>query len=328
MIKKMEEKTLKQKKIWLIMTGFSCNNNCVMCSTKPKSQNYSDRNSVEIKKDLVIGKEKGYERVEFTGGEVTIRPDILDLVREAKKLDYKEIAFSSNGRMLSYDKFCQKAVEDGLNRVTFTLCAHNSHLGHAISRTPLSFEQTIQGIKNIKKYSFVDVSVNTVPIKPNFQYLLEIGKLLLSLDVKIWNILDLIPDGYGLDFYEILVARMNNLHKSFCGLRNIIKDFNLVTFFDFPLCVFPEDFHQDRHVNFITAKGRIDIEKQIGYKPERFKKSKDDIYQDIHKKRIKICRQCKFFKSCGGVWQNYLDLYGDKEINNLAKKNNCLLKKI
>jgi len=298
-----------------------------MCSTKPKSQNCFDRTSIEIKKDLFVGREKGYRRVEFTGGEVTIRPDILDLVKEAKKLDYKEIALSTNGRMLSYSGFCQKAIESGLNRVTFTLCAHNSHLGRAISRTPLSFEQTIQGIKNIKKYSFIDVSVNTVPIKPNFQYLPEIGKLLLSLGVKAWNILDLIPDGYGLDFYKILVVKMSDIHESFSGLKNIIKDFNLVTFFDFPLCLFPEDFHENRHVNFITAEGRIDIEKQVGYNPKRFKKSKNDIYQDIHKKRIKVCHKCKFFKSCGGIWENYLDLYGEKEVNSFIKKNNCLLKK-
>jgi len=323
----MKKDSLKSKRVWLIMTGFSCNNNCVMCSTKPKSKNYSDRTSEEIQKDLLIGKEKGYQRVEFTGGEVTIRSDILSLVEEAKKLNYSEIAFSTNGRMLSYDPFCKKAIENGLNRVTFTLCADNSHLGQAITRTPQSFEQTIKGIKNIKKHSFVDVSVNTVPIKPNYQHLLKIGKLLLSLGVDTWNILDLIPDGYGLDFYEILAVKMGNLNTSFSKLRNIAKDFKLISFFDFPMCIFPEDFHYNKHINFITAKGRIDIEKQVGYKPQRFKRSKDDIYEDVHKKRIKICSKCKFFKSCGGIWKNYIDLYGKNEVSYLVNKNNCLIEK-
>ena len=320
----MLETFQKSKKIWLIMTGFSCNNDCIMCSTKPKANNHSDRLSEEIEKDLILGKKSGYERVEFTGGEVTIRPDILTLIKKAKNLGYREVAISTNGRMLSYKTFCEKAITDGLNRITFTLSAHNSKLGEAVSRTPKAFEQTIQGIKNVLTYPAVDVSVNTVPIKINYLYLLETGKLISSLGVKAWNILDLIPDGYGKDFYNILSVKMTDLSVAVNNLSSIINKFNLITFFDYPLCLFDQKFRNSSHVNFITARGRIGIEKQVGYKPERFKESDKNFYEDIHKERIKVCKNCKFSKFCGGVWKDYVDLYGEKEIELLAKKHNCV----
>ncbi len=315
-----EEIFKKSEKIWLIMTGFSCNNDCVMCSTKPKSNYYPDRTSEEVKKDLIAGLKMGYEKVEFTGGEPTIRPDILNLIKKAKDLGYGEVAISTNGRMLSYDTFCKKAVENGLNRVTFTLSAHNNKLGEAISRTPNAFKQTIKGIKNIVACPDVRVSVNTVPIKINYTYLSEIGKLISSLGVEFWNILDLIPDGYGKDFYKRLSVKMTDLSLAVNSLEKIIKNFKLVTFFDFPLCVFSQKFRNRSYTNFITARGRVGIEKQVGYKPERFKKSDKNFYEDIHKERVKICKNCKFSKVCGGVWKNYIDLYGEQEIEYLVAK--------
>lgn len=321
----MSEKTFKKsEKIWLIMTGFSCNNNCVMCTTKPKAKNYSDRKTEEIIKDLIKGREKQYKKVEFTGGEPTIRPDILDLIIKARQLNYEQIALSTNARMFSYDSFCKKIIKAGLNRVTSTLSAHNSRLGQALSRTPDSFEQTVQGIKNILKYPYIEVSVNTVLMRVNYKYLNQIGNFIHDLGVGIWNILDLIPDGYGRDFYKVLSIRMIDLSSSLNSLKNIIEDFHLITFFDFPLCFFTPELRNNSHTNFITAQGRMEIEKQIGYKPKRLEKSVDNLYKDIHKKRIKICQRCKFFKDCGGVWKDYLTLYGEKEIEYLAAKHSCL----
>ena len=314
----------KSEKIWLIMTGFSCNNDCVMCSTKPKSNNYSDRSSQEIEKDLISGKKMKYERVEFTGGESTIRPDILNLIKKAKDLGYREVAVSTNGRMLSYNTFCQKAIANGLNRVTFTLNAHNKKLGEAISRTPKAFEQTMQGIKNVVTSSVVDVSVNTVPVKINYRYLLQIGKLISSLGVGAWNILDLIPDGYGKDFYKILSIKATNLSVVINSLKDISSNFKLITFFDYPLCLFDQKFRNSSPTHLIPDQGRIGIEKQIGYKPERFKKLDKNFYDDIHKKRLQVCENCKFSKTCGGVWKDYVELYGKQEIELLAEKHNCL----
>lgn len=307
------------------MTGFSCNNNCIICSTRPKGKTYPDRSSQEIIKDLREGKKKNYQIVEFTGGEPTIRPDILDLIKIAKELGYKEITLSTNARMLSYDSFCQKAIKNGLTRVTFTLNAPDSHLGDAICRTPGAFEQILQGIRNVLKCPQITVSANTVPFQLNYKYLHQIGKFIQDLGINTWNILDLIPDGYAKDFYQRLSIKMSDLSLTLNNLKDIIKDFQVVNFFDFSLCLFRPELRENPRTHFITAQGRVEITKQVGYQPKRFEKSADNFYQDIHKERTKVCQDCKFSQSCGGIWKDYLNLYGDREISYLAIKHGCLI---
>ena len=311
--------------VFLTMLGFSCNNNCIMCTTKPKERDYKDRDTKEILDDLKKGINQGFRKVEFTGGEPTIRRDILDLIKYAKDLGYKDIALSTNGRMLSYNNFTEELIKSGVRRVNFSLYGHNAKLHDAITRTPQSFKQTIQGIKNVQKFSEVTIIVNTVISRLNYQYLTEIGNFLLSLRINFFNILDLIPDGYAKDFYKTLVVKMNDLSVALNGLGDILDKFNLITFFDFPLCLFKPEIRDNPHATFITAEGRKSTAKQVGYKPRRFEKEKGDIYTDVHKKRIAICTRCKFYKECGGVWKDHLDLYSDKEIIVLAQRNQCLV---
>jgi len=327
----MEEKKqldIPSGQIFLAMLGFSCNNNCIMCTTKPKEENYKDRTTEEIIKDLEMGVKQNFKKVEFTGGEPTIRKDILELIKYAKNLGYQDIAISTNGRMLSYDDFAKKIIEHGVRRVNFSLYGHNAQLHDAVTRTPKTFEQTIRGIKNVFKYETsvpdLRVVVNTVVSSLNYKHLIEISKFTSSLGVKLFNILDLIPDGFAKDSYKTLAVKMNDLSRSLNNLERILNKFYLVTFFDFPLCLFSANLRENSYTTFVTAQERITTAKQVGYKPRRFKKEEGDVCLDIHKERIKLCENCKFYKECGGVWKDYLDLYGEKEIITLAKEHQCL----
>lgn len=311
--------------VFLVMLGFSCNNNCIMCTTKPKEKYYQDRTTREILEDLKKGMNQGFKKVEFTGGEPTIREDIFRLIKYAKDLGYKEIALSTNGRMLSYNDFTEKLIKNGVNRINFSIYGHNSKLHNAITRTPKSFEQTIQGIKNVQEFSEMIIIVNTVVSRLNYRSLSDIGEFLLSLKIKFFNILDLIPDGYAKDFYKTLVVKMNDLSDALNNLETILDEFNLITFFDFPPCLFKPKIRNSSHTAFITAAGRDRTFKQVGYEPKRLEKERD-IYKDIHKKRIKICKNCKLYKECGGIWKDYLDLYGQEEVINLAQKHQVINK--
>ncbi len=310
------------KKILVIMVGFSCNNNCIMCSTRPKARNNPDRTTEEIVGDLAKGRKK-YSLVEFTGGEPTVRPDILYLIKTAQELGYKEIGLSTNARLLSYNDFLKKAVKNGLNRVTFSLYGHTPKLHEAITRTPHSFEQTIKGVKNVLKYPQIAINANTVVFRLNFRYLSQIGKFIRRLGIKYWNLLDLIPDGYAKDLYRMLYPRITELSKNLNSLESILKDFCKVGFFDFPLCLFSKKMRQNPQATFVTCQRRKEFTKQIGYQPKRLS-VKSGVYEDIHKSRTPICKSCIFFKTCGGVWKDYLNLYGGKEIIKLAKKHRCL----
>tara|TARA_Y100000031_G_C8241257_1_gene395805 strand:+ start:195 stop:1184 length:990 start_codon:yes stop_codon:yes gene_type:complete len=307
----------------LVLIGFSCNNNCIVCSVRPKRHSYPDRSYQEVVKDIKQGRKNGFNRIEFTGGETTIRKDIIQLVAQAKKQGYQQIGLSTNGRLFSYQKFCQEIIKAGLNRITFSLLGFKAETHNAITRTPGSFDEIIAGMKNVQKFPKAHINISSVISKLNFRHLEEFGKFIHSLGVRQWYLLDLIPDGHAKTHYRTLVVRLNDLYKELNSISKIADDFEEFGFFDFPYCLFKPALRKRKNVCLVNAKMRVEISKQIGYNPERISVNKQGSYTDVYRLNIDICKKCKFYKECGGVWKPYLNLYGPEEIISLSKKNNC-----
>lgn len=304
--------------VWLIVVGFACNNNCVLCSFRLLAKNADDQTTEAIKEKIDQGWENGYVRVEFTGGEPTIRPDICDLIAYAKSKGFSEVAVSTNGRMFGYEDFLDKAIDAGLNRVTLTLYGSKPEIHNAIARTPGSFKQTVEALKNIVANPRVKLSVNTVVCALNYRDLINTGNFIADLGAETWGILDLIPFGNAATFYKRLAVDFKDLALVMRSLQKIIGRIEQISLFDFPTCVLGFKLINNPHVTVFDARGRVEGFKQTGYNPERFESEKG-VYTDMHKKRIDVCNQCVMKKRCAGVWKPYLDLYGINEINTRIK---------
>lgn len=323
----MKQNTItKKEKALVLLTGFSCNNNCIICSVRERQFSYQDRTRQELISDLKTGRRKGFGYVEFTGGEPTIRKDFLELIKAAKKMGYGTIAISTNGRLLSYPEFCDKAVEAGLNKITFSLHGPDARIHEAITRTPGSFEQIIEGIRNTKRSKGVHVNVSSTICQLNYKKLKPLGKKILSLGVKNWFLVDLIPDGNAKKFYKALLVRQNELSQQLNSLIGLAKEFDQFGLVDFPACLLSPDLRNLPNLCFFNAKRRENTTKQAGYESsiDRIKQGKEGIYEDIYRTSAKICGQCVYLKNCGRFWREYLGKFGESEIKKLARKNQCL----
>ncbi|MCX6737238.1 MAG: radical SAM protein [Candidatus Parcubacteria bacterium] len=318
MRKYSENKNKLNGQVFLIMTGFSCNNNCIMCSVRPKGLHYIPRKGAEILQDLKKGRKLKYERAEFTGGEPTLRKDLLKLIGSAKELGYREVALSTNGRALSSLEFLRCLKKNGLNRVTITLYSSDAQIHDGITRVPGSFKQTVQGIKNALSLGIV-TSVNVVVFSKTINGLKKTGDFVASLGVKYWTLLDLIPDGYAFTDYKSLSVGPQTLRRAFCLLVSTLKKFEVVSFFDFSYCLFPNILLSSYKFNIIAAKGRTETINQVGYNPKRFQE-RGNVYYDIHKTRSSRCLRCAYSNECGGNWKAYSDLYGNKFLKPFKSK--------
>jgi len=305
--------------VLLIMTGFICNNDCIMCSVKPKGLHYKPRETEEIIVDMEKGRELQYERIEFTGGEPTMRTDLLLLIGKAKQLGYKEIALGTNARTLSSLNFLKSLQKAGLNRITTTLYGYGSKSHEAVTRVPGSFKLTVQGIKNSLSLG-ITITVNTVVFSLTAKNLPKTGRFLASLGVQYWTLLDLIPDGYAFENYHSLSLSPQELIAAFKKIGPVLSKFKTVNLMDFSYCLFPLELLKIPNCNFVNAKGRTEIINQVGYQPKRFEK-KSQVFYDIHKTRNNKCQLCAYNNDCGGIWIPYLDLYGDSFIKPFPKKN-------
>lgn len=255
LLNKMNNKTL------IIYAGNKCNNNCMVCSVSKKIKR--ERGMREIINDMEIGREKDFLKIEFTGGEPSIRRDIFELVKKSKELGYEITGISTNGRMFKYEDFCEKIIKAGLNRITISLLGSKKEIHDAITRTPGSFGDILDALNNLKKHN-IYINFSTVVNKINLFDLAELSKLILSKGVGHWNLLDLLEEGNAEKYLSALFYDYD-VFLNEVGKIDISK-FKEICFFDFPEDLFGNKFKNKKNIKIINKNDRSKAAVQIGLK--------------------------------------------------------------
>jgi MoaA/NifB/PqqE/SkfB family radical SAM enzyme len=76
---------------------------------------------VDAARWLRWGRAQGLAGAWLGGGEPTLREDLFPLLRQARKLGYREVLIQTNGLRLAYDRYTQALVEAGLGAVRLNL---------------------------------------------------------------------------------------------------------------------------------------------------------------------------------------------------------------
>ncbi len=171
----------------------TCNNRCSFClDADVQDGTFIPRREVE--REIRRGVEQGAVRLILSGGEASIHPDFLDLVGLGKKLGYGHVQTITNGRMFAYADFTRRAVEAGLDEVTFSLHGHTPELSDELTGVPGSFVQTVAGIRNVVASGIV-VSGDVVVSRRNVHHLRSVLDLFITLGIREFDILMVVPFG-------------------------------------------------------------------------------------------------------------------------------------
>lgn len=127
----LEMKNEKIKKI-VIITGYRCNNQCRFCIDANK-RNLPEKSTQEIISEMVEARKRGRTYLEIIGGEQTIRTDIIDIIKFAKKLGFEVITIATNGGMFSCKGFAKKIIDAGLNQLIFSIQGHNEKMHYSLT---------------------------------------------------------------------------------------------------------------------------------------------------------------------------------------------------
>lgn len=98
-----------------------CNLNCPICFANANSAGYiyepSYEEVVEMLKTLRNNRPVPTPAVQFSGGEPTLYPRFLDIVRKARELEFAQIQVATNGLKLAKDGYAQQLVDAGMHVV-------------------------------------------------------------------------------------------------------------------------------------------------------------------------------------------------------------------
>jgi radical SAM protein with 4Fe4S-binding SPASM domain len=173
---------------------YRCNNDCAHCyNARPRS--YPELNSEQWKAIIDRLWQTGIPHVVFTGGEPTLRSDLLELVAYAQQKG-QITGLNTNGRRLSDRRFVEQLVAAGLDHVQITLESHDAQIHDRMVRAPGAWQQTVAGIRNVLDTPLY-VMTNTTLLQSNAPFLGESLDFLATLGVPTVGLNALIYAGQG-----------------------------------------------------------------------------------------------------------------------------------
>ncbi len=322
---------MPQKKIkkTVIITGYRCNNRCRFCMEADK-RDLPVKTTQEVKKEMLRAYNGGTSYLELIGGEMTIRPDIVKLIKFAKRLGFSTIMMATNGRMYSYKELAEAIIKAGLNSIVFSIHGHTAKLHDWFTQVPGSFVQLKKGVDNIQEVSKrlnlnIHIGSNTTIVKQNYKFLPQIGEYIRSLNIGDSEFIFVDPNEGGAynNFYEFVpqISKIAGyIHKCLdVGKRDHLKHWHVRYV---PLCYFQNYLGQISELQELMTFHTEHVA------PDFYNPNVEQSRQTIGRLKTKKCKECKLYDKCEGIWKKYLEQYGDKELKPVKKLTTHQLKSL
>ncbi len=130
-----------------IILGYDCNLACDYCTITPAMRERALPTRA-IADAMKRQRAAGYDRVSFTGGEPTIRSDLLGLVRYANKLGFANIKVQSNGLVYATADNVQRLSEAGCNNFHISIHTHDRDAYDTMVRRAGAHQLMVDGLRN------------------------------------------------------------------------------------------------------------------------------------------------------------------------------------
>jgi MoaA/NifB/PqqE/SkfB family radical SAM enzyme len=174
---------------------YACNNHCTFCAVGTRTQVHG--NPERQREWLALYRARGVVLVDFDGGEPTLHPELVALVRHARELGYERVNVTTNGRMCFYEGYARRLVRSGVTSLLFSVHGPDARIHAQQVGVAEAFDQTVGGIRNCVRLAprGVALGMNVTLTKGNFDRLPEIAELALTLGLPWLNIQFLTPFG-------------------------------------------------------------------------------------------------------------------------------------
>lgn len=266
-------------------------------------------------KNILIKYSSKYNALTLTGGETTIRKDFFKILELAHRLGYK-IQLETNAKLFQRKNFAKRIVKYNMDIVTH-IESHKPRIHDLLSGTPGSFNNTIEGIKNLRRYAKNIVS-KIILTKFNYKHLEETVNFIAGLKVDCILFIFLSPYGYADYYFDKLVPaypevapyvkqavirckkkyKMDVILESFpyCCVAPAIRD----CIFEVPMG--KESILLGTNSSFSNAQPANILNMRVSMK-QKFSK----------------CQPCRFYRICEGAHKKYVEIRGSMEFSPIKK---------
>ncbi|NUJ97295.1 radical SAM protein [Candidatus Gracilibacteria bacterium] len=305
-----------------INIGKACNNKCKFCMSSQAKK--SDKIFVKkelLKKKVDFYEENGYKSIGFLGGDISIYPDLEEIILYCREKNFRSINIISNSMRFDDIGFLTKIVKAGSTRFNISIHSHINTIEDYLTSVPGGLKRKLKAIDNLNiliQNGLLNspLSINMVINKINYETITEsVLYFFYKKNIKdirinfIWLSEDIEDnrDKLKISYTEFLPYLKKLIYISFK------KDIR-ITFDAIPLCIFFKLGIQDMESiikkfvgedkDYITSVDNINTSDEFNW----VERKKNEL-----KTKLKVCESCKYNHSCQGVWKEYKEIYGDGE---------------
>lgn len=193
-----------------------CNFRCTYClpeGYKPTSCD-SDLNLSEIHNLLRGFRELGITKIRFTGGEPTLRKDLIEIVSLAKHLNFQKIALTTNGHRLL--ELAAPLYEVGLTNLNVSVDSLDEINFQKITGQNV-LNKVLSGLKKSISLGIPTVKINTVLLKDLNDFELKDFLEFVRKNPVSVRFIELMQTGENLDYFK-------KHHLSAGNINSFLKD--------------------------------------------------------------------------------------------------------
>jgi MoaA/NifB/PqqE/SkfB family radical SAM enzyme len=296
-----------------------CNNRCVFCVSGQRTEM---REAFPVAGDPVIerlqeARTQGIEKVTLLGGEPTIQPDFLRIVRAAVELSFDEIVIFTNGVKTARASFVDEILETGGN-FTFRLSFQGGTRG-AHDRTTKklgSFERLVETMRNLRARD-QRITVNMCVVRSNYESVANFPALLAPYDVKQLHLDMIRPLDAGVRTEDEMRAMLPRYSDMVPHLEQMVAGFPEgfdVNIGNLPYCIAPSLAPFIHHDGESTLTIAVDHRDDLSEPWDKYHVKRRD------KLKIETCSECVFNDRCSGIFDTYRRFYGTDELVPITRK--------
>jgi MoaA/NifB/PqqE/SkfB family radical SAM enzyme len=294
---------------WLeISADFVCNNRCVGCFSV--TGDGPRMSTGEAFATLRRGRAAGAEWLWLGGGEPTLRKDLFAIAAEARRLGYRRIKLQTNGMLLSYPEFVERAVDAGINEVNFAIKGSTPLIHDRLTQTPGCFELMVKGMAEWRARG-LPMDGDILLYRSNIRDLAEMVRVHTGHGVERYNLWLFSAVDQKDDVLASEVPRIGEVIPFIeeAAALGLGRRSDFISSLHTPPCTVPPALSL---VDWYAADLDLLVANPGGYS---FRLEESPIEGGLYFER---CRGCALRSRCNGVRKDYVAIFGDEEFQPVA----------
>lgn len=295
-----------------IQLGHLCNNRCVFCVSGQETALGRARPlpAEPILREIRAARAAGHAKITLLGGEPTLQPAFLEIVRECVALGFEEIVLFTNGAKTARAAFVDEILATGGHfTFRFSLQGATEEAHERTTRKDGSFARLLSSMRHVHARG-QRLTVNMCVVGSNYASVDAFPSLLLPLGASQLHLDMVRPLDAGQRTeaeYAAMIPRYRDLVEPMRAMvRGFPEGFD-VNIGNLPYCVGPELSPWIHHDGEKTLTIAVDGETTLSKPWDKYLVKRRD------KSKPSSCASCVMDARCNGVFEKYREMYGDEE---------------